>query len=67
MDSPVFLLLQEQCGSSFWLIDNLDSGRVDNISDIPQLSTNEKAGVGGVPAESGRMDTIHLDFHNLML
>ena len=37
------------------LIDNLDSGHVDNVSDIPRLSTNEKAGVGGVAAESGRM------------
>ena len=36
------------------LIDNLDSGRVDYIPDIPRLSTNEKAGVGGVAAESGR-------------
>ena len=26
------------------LIDNLDSGHVDNISDIPRLSTYEKAG-----------------------
>ena len=37
------------------LIDNLDSGHVDNVSDILQLSTNEKAGVGGVVAESGRI------------
>ena len=37
------------------LIDNLDSGRVDNIPDIPQLSTNEKAGVGRLAAASGRM------------
>ena len=37
------------------LTDNLDSGHVDNISDIPQLSTNEKAGVGGVAAEGGRI------------
>ena len=37
------------------LIDNLDSGHVDNVSDIPRLSRNEKAGVGGVVAESGRM------------
>ena len=41
------------------LIDNLDSGQVDNISDIPRLSTNEKAGVRGVVAENGRIvDTI---------
>ena len=37
------------------LIDNLDSGYVDNVSDIPRLSTNEKARVRGVVAESGRM------------
>ena len=35
--------------------DNLDSGHVDNIPDIPRLSTNEKAGLRGVAAESGRM------------
>ena len=37
------------------LIDNLDSGHMDNASDIPRLSTNEKAGAEGVVAESGRM------------
>ena len=37
------------------LIDNLDSGHVDNTSDIPRLSTNEKAGVRGVVAENGRI------------
>ena len=37
------------------LIDNLDPGHVDNVSDIPRLSTNEKSGLGGVAAESGRM------------
>ena len=37
------------------LIDNLDSGHVDNISDIPQLSTNEKTGVRGVLAENERL------------
>ena len=42
-------------GSSFRLIGNLDSGRVDKVSDIPRLSTSEKAGAGGVVAESGRM------------
>ena len=30
------------------LIDNLDSGYVNNVSDIPRLSTNEKTGVEGV-------------------
>ena len=43
------------------LIDNIDSGSVGNISDIPRLSTNEKARVRGVVAENGRMvihDTI---------
>ena len=42
------------------LIDTLASGHVDNVSDIPRLSTNEKAGVGGVAAESGRMKDIEL-------
>ena len=37
------------------LIDNLDSGHVDNTSDIPRLSANEKAGVRGVVAENGRI------------
>ena len=37
------------------LIDNLDSGHVDNVLDIPRLSNNEKDGVGGVAAESGRL------------
>ena len=37
------------------LIDNLDSGQEYNMSDIPQLSTNEKAEVRGVAAENGRM------------
>ena len=35
--------------------DNLDSGRVDNISDIPRLSANEKVRAGDVAAESGRI------------
>ena len=39
------------------LIDNLNSGHVDNVSDIPRLSTNEKAGVGGLAVESGRVHT----------
>ena len=43
------------------LIDNLDPGHVDNISDIPRLSTDEKAGVRGVVAENGRiLITVHL-------
>ena len=33
------------------LNDNLDSGHMDSISDIPRLSTNEKAGVRGVVPE----------------
>ena len=28
---------------------------MDNVSEIPRLSTNENAGVGGVVAESGRI------------
>ena len=44
------------------LIDNLDSGHVDIVSDIPRLSTNEKAGVGGVAAESGRIYMIKFKF-----
>ena len=55
VDSPVFLFLLDQCGNRFRLIDNLDSRRMDNIPDIPRLSTNEKAGVGCVAAESGRI------------
>ena len=43
-------------GNRFRLIDNLDHGRVDNIPDIPRLLTNEKAGAGGVAAESGRIN-----------
>ena len=43
------------------LIDKLDSGHVDNVSDIPWLSTNEKVGVRGVAAESGRMAKYHRD------
>ena len=62
MDSPAFLLLLDQRGNRFRLIDNLDSGPVDNIPDIPRLSTNEKAGVGGVAAESGRMLNTHCSF-----
>ena len=42
-------------GQQIRLIDNLDSGRVDNVSDIPRVSTNEKAGVGGVAGKSGKM------------
>ena len=38
------------------LIDNLDSGHMDNISDMPRLSTNVKAGVRSVVAENGRME-----------
>ena len=49
------MLLLDQRGNRFRLTDNLDSGHVDNIPDIPRLSTNEKAGVGGVAAESGRI------------
>ena len=60
MDSPASLLLLDQCGDRFRLIDNLDSGRVDNIPDIPWLSTNEKAGAGGVAAESGRIHILCL-------
>ena len=60
VDSPEFLLLQDQCSNRFRLIDNLDSARVDNIPDIPRLSTNEKVGAGGVAAESGRMDVADL-------
>ena len=41
-------------------IDNLDSRHVDNILDIPRLSTNEKAGVRGVVAENGRIFIPHL-------
>ena len=44
------------------LIGNLDSGCVDIVSDIPRLSANEKAGVGGVAAESGRMNYIRCLF-----
>ena len=47
-------------GNRFRLISNLDPGRVDNILDIPRLSTNEKAGAAGVAAESGRILNIHL-------
>ena len=37
------------------LIENLDSGHVDNMLDIPWLSTNEKAGARAVVAEKSRM------------
>ena len=49
------------------LIDNLDSGRVDNIPDIPWLSTNEKAGVGGVAAESDKMCHSDLSYDYVIL
>ena len=42
-------------GNRFRLIDNLDPRRVDNIPDVPWLSTNVKAGAGGVAAKSGRI------------
>ena len=61
MDSPVFLLLLDQRGNRFRLTDNLDSGRVDNIPDIPRLSTNEKAVVGGMAAKSGRISFLTSD------
>ena len=47
-------------GNRFRLIDNLDPGRMDNIPDMPRLSTNEKAGVGGVATESGKMPQWHV-------
>ena len=46
----------------FRLIDNLDSGRLGNASDSSLLLTNEKAGVGGVAAESGRITYVSLVF-----
>ena len=49
------------------LIDNLDSGHMDHISDIPRLSTNEKAGVRGVVAENGRLFISGLNILVLML
>ena len=58
MDSPAFLFSTRATQQQIRLIDNLDSGHMDNISDIPQLSTNEKAGVRGVVAENGRIVVI---------
>ena len=49
------ILLLDQRDNRFRLIDNLDSGLVDNISDILRFSANEKAGAGGLAAESGRI------------
>ena len=54
MDSPAFPLPQGTW-QHIRLIDRIDSGPVDIDSDIPRLSANEKAGAGGVAAESVRM------------
>ena len=35
--------------------DNIDSGHVYNIPDLPCVSTNEMAGLRGVVAENGRI------------
>ena len=45
------------------LIDNVDSGHMDKVSDTPRLLTNEKAGVRGVVAENGRIRFMQIPFH----